>query len=140
MDPKSGQEVDTAEPCRLGWRNILLQEGPREFARQIRAHRQTLITDTTWRDGQQSLLATRVRGKDLGEIAKHVSHAYQGAYSLENWGGATFDVMLRFLYEDPWERLVFPSPPRHALVPLMQTVVKILIFSNSANFGNSYRE
>ncbi|KJZ73338.1 Pyruvate carboxylase [Hirsutella minnesotensis 3608] len=105
-DPGRCEEVDTSQPCRNGWRNVLLRGGPQEFARQIRAHRQTLITDTTWRDGQQSLLATRVRTRDLEAIAKHTSHAYQAAYSLENWGGATFDVMLRFLYEDPWERLV----------------------------------
>ena len=72
----------------------------------IRAHNRTLITDTTWRDGQQSLLATRVRTRDLAAIATHTSYAYSQAYSLENWGGATFDVALRFLYEDPWERLV----------------------------------
>lgn len=72
----------------------------------MRAHPKTLITDTTWRDGQQSLLATRVRTRDLAAIAKHMSHAYKDAYSLEAWGGATFDVMLRFLHEDPWERLV----------------------------------
>ncbi|KAL1979944.1 hypothetical protein VTN96DRAFT_4874 [Rasamsonia emersonii] len=71
----------------------------------IRRHKQILITDTTWRDGQQSLLATRVRTRDLAAIAIHTSHAYSAAYSLECWGGATFDVMLRFLYEDPWERL-----------------------------------
>lgn len=80
--------------------------GTWEFAKMIRRHNQILITDTTWRDGQQSLLATRVRTRDLAAIAIHTSHAYSGAYSLECWGGATFDVMLRFLYEDPWERLV----------------------------------
>ena len=85
---------------------MLLEHGPHEFARQVRAHPGTLITDCTWRDGQQSLLATRVRSRDLEAIARHTSHAYRNAYSLESWGGATFDVMLRFLYEDPWERLV----------------------------------
>ncbi|PFH57443.1 hypothetical protein XA68_15049 [Ophiocordyceps unilateralis] len=105
LDPKSGKLINTTEPCFQGWRNVLLRDGPREFARQVRAHGATLITDTTWRDGQQSLLATRVRSRDLEAIAKHTSHAYREAYSLESWGGATFDVMLRFLYEDPWERL-----------------------------------
>jgi len=61
--------------------------------------------DTTWRDAHQSLLATRVRTTDLVAIAKHTSHAYANAYSLECWGGATFDVAYRFLYEDPWDRL-----------------------------------
>ncbi|PHH91921.1 hypothetical protein CDD83_9788 [Cordyceps sp. RAO-2017] len=100
VNPKSGEEVNTAEPCHWGWRNILLRHGPREFARQIRAHGRALITDTTWRDGQQSLLATRVRSRDLEAIAMHTSHAYREAYSLESWGGATFDVMLRFLLPD----------------------------------------
>ncbi|RDA92131.1 hypothetical protein CP533_6077 [Ophiocordyceps camponoti-saundersi (nom. inval.)] len=105
LDPESKKPIDITEPCTQGWRNVLLRDGPCEFARQVRAHRSTLITDTTWRDGQQSLLATRVRSRDLEAIAKHTSHAYRDAYSLESWGGATFDVMLRFLYEDPWERL-----------------------------------
>lgn len=92
---------------------MLLEHGPGEFARRVRAHAGTLITDCTWRDGQQSLLATRVRTRDLEAIARQTSHAYSEAYSLESWGGATFDVMLRFLYEDPWERLVsrLDSPP-----------------------------
>ncbi|TQV93508.1 pyruvate carboxylase [Cordyceps javanica] len=104
-DPATGTNISTDEPCRDGWRNVLLQHGPHEFARQVRAHQKTLITDTTWRDGQQSLLATRVRTREFVAIAKHMSHAYKNAYSLEAWGGATFDVMLRFLHEDPWERL-----------------------------------
>ena len=62
--------------------------------------------DTTWRDAHQSLLATRMRTIDMANIAKETSHALQNAYSLECWGGATFDVAMRFLYEDPWERLV----------------------------------
>jgi pyruvate carboxylase len=61
--------------------------------------------DTTWRDAHQSLLATRVRTLDLLNIAKETSHAYSNLYSLECWGGATFDVAMRFLYEDPWDRL-----------------------------------
>ncbi|PHH76620.1 hypothetical protein CDD80_1375 [Ophiocordyceps camponoti-rufipedis] len=105
FDLESGEPIDTTKPCLQGWRNILLRDGPREFARQVRAHGPTLITDTTWRDGQQSLLATRVRTRDLKAIAKHTSHAYREAYSLECWGGATFDVALRFLWECPWERL-----------------------------------
>lgn len=57
--------------------------------------------DTTWRDAHQSLLATRVRTVDLCNIAKHTSHALDNAWALECWGGATFDVAMRFLYEDP---------------------------------------
>ncbi len=62
--------------------------------------------DTTWRDAHQSLLATRMRTVDMANIARETSHALQNAYSLECWGGATFDVAMRFLYEDPWDRLV----------------------------------
>jgi len=62
--------------------------------------------DTTWRDAHQSLLATRLRTIDIANIAKETSWALSNAYSLECWGGATFDVAMRFLYEDPWERLV----------------------------------
>lgn len=62
--------------------------------------------DTTWRDAHQSLLATRLRTIDIANIAKETSWALANAYSLECWGGATFDVAMRFLYEDPWERLV----------------------------------
>lgn len=64
--------------------------------------------DTTWRDAHQSLLATRLRTTDMVNIAKETSYALANAYSLECWGGATFDVAMRFLYEDPWERLVRP--------------------------------
>jgi len=65
--------------------------------------------DTTWRDAHQSLLATRLRTIDMVNIAKETSYALANAYSLECWGGATFDVAMRFLYEDPWERLVRAS-------------------------------
>lgn len=61
--------------------------------------------DTTFRDAHQSLLATRVRSHDLLMIAPFVAHKFSNLYSLENWGGATFDVALRFLHECPWERL-----------------------------------
>lgn len=61
--------------------------------------------DTTFRDAHQSLLATRVRSHDLVKISPFVAHNFNNLYSLENWGGATFDVALRFLHECPWERL-----------------------------------
>ncbi|KAI9225661.1 MAG: pyruvate carboxylase [Piptocephalis tieghemiana] len=97
--------VDTSQPCREGWRAILLSEGPEGFAKAVRQHRGALIMDTTWRDAHQSLLATRVRTTDLAAIAPLTSHALKGAFALEMWGGATFDVAMRFLHEDPWERL-----------------------------------
>lgn len=61
--------------------------------------------DTTYRDAHQSLLATRVRSHDLLKISPYVANKFNNLYSLENWGGATFDVALRFLHECPWERL-----------------------------------
>jgi len=86
-------------------RQVFLKRGPNAFASAVRAHDGLLVTDTTWRDAHQSLLATRVRTKDLIDIAPVTSHILRNAYSLEMWGGATFDVALRFLHECPWERL-----------------------------------
>ncbi|KAL5435516.1 hypothetical protein PMIN07_012211 [Paraphaeosphaeria minitans] len=102
---KNGQVVDTSAPATKGWRSIILEQGPEGFAKAVRANKGCLIMDTTWRDAHQSLLATRVRTVDLLGIAKETSHAYANAWALECWGGATFDVAMRFLYEDPWERL-----------------------------------
>ena len=100
-----GNKIDVSEPCSKGWKNILDEQGPEAFAKAVRANKGTLLMDTTWRDAHQSLLATRVRTIDLLNIAKETSHAYSNLYSLECWGGATFDVAMRFLYEDPWDRL-----------------------------------
>lgn len=101
----SGKEIDVTTPCTKGWKNILDKEGPAAFAKAIRANKGCLIMDTTWRDAHQSLLATRVRTVDLCNIAKETSYALSNAFALECWGGATFDVAMRFLYEDPWDRL-----------------------------------
>ncbi|KAK4465575.1 pyruvate carboxylase [Cladorrhinum samala] len=102
---EQGKKLNTSSPCTKGWRNILLEQGPKGFAKAIRQYKGCLLMDTTWRDAHQSLLATRVRTIDLLNIAKETSHALSNLYSLECWGGATFDVAMRFLYEDPWERL-----------------------------------
>nr|CAB3264684.1 pyruvate carboxylase, mitochondrial [Phallusia mammillata] len=88
-----------------GWRDLLLEKGPEEFAKAIRQNEGLLITDTTMRDAHQSLLATRVRTYDLARISPFVARRLNSLFSLENWGGATFDVALRFLHECPWERL-----------------------------------
>ncbi|OLL24603.1 Pyruvate carboxylase [Neolecta irregularis DAH-3] len=101
----SGNPIDTTSPCPYGWRNILLESGPQAFSNAVREYKGCLIMDTTWRDAHQSLLATRVRTIDLVNIALYTSHAYSNAFALEMWGGATFDVAMRFLYEDPWDRL-----------------------------------
>ncbi|KAL1304975.1 hypothetical protein AAFC00_003880 [Neodothiora populina] len=102
---KAGNPIDVEEPCKVGWRNIIIEQGPAAFAKAVRANKGCLIMDTTWRDAHQSLLATRVRTVDFLNIAKHTSYALSGAWALECWGGATFDVAMRFLYEDPWDRL-----------------------------------
>lgn len=98
--------LDASVPNTIGWRNIIVEKGPEAFAKAVREYPGTLIMDTTWRDAHQSLLATRLRTIDMVNIAKETSYALANAYSLECWGGATFDVAMRFLYEDPWERLV----------------------------------
>ena len=86
-------------------RSIYKSEGPEAFAKAVREHEGTLLMDTTWRDAHQSLLATRVRTRDIAAIAPATANAFHNFYSLENWGGATFDVCMRFLKECPWERL-----------------------------------
>ncbi|XP_043495901.1 pyruvate carboxylase, mitochondrial isoform X2 [Polistes fuscatus] len=88
-----------------GFRHIYKEQGPEAFAKAIRQHKGALLMDTTFRDAHQSLLATRVRSHDLLTISPFVAHKFNQLYSLENWGGATFDVALRFLHECPWERL-----------------------------------
>lgn len=104
-DPKNNQPIDVTSPSQIGLRSYLLKYGPEAFAKKIREFDGCMIMDTTWRDAHQSLLATRVRTIDLLNIAPTTSHALQNAFALECWGGATFDVAMRFLYEDPWERL-----------------------------------
>jgi pyruvate carboxylase len=79
--------------------------GPEKFAAWMRGQKQVLVTDTTMRDGHQSLLATRMRTYDIARIAGTYARALPQLLSLECWGGATFDVSMRFLTEDPWERL-----------------------------------
>ncbi|GAA6104610.1 pyruvate carboxylase, mitochondrial [Tachysurus ichikawai] len=96
--------VPLGEPP-VGFREVLLKEGPEGFARAVRQHQGLLLMDTTFRDAHQSLLATRVRTHDLKKIAPYVSHNFSNLFSVENWGGATFDVAMRFLSECPWRRL-----------------------------------
>ncbi|EKV15766.1 Pyruvate carboxylase, putative [Penicillium digitatum] len=105
LNDATGKPIDISKPCTKGWKQILDSQGPEGFARAVRANKGCLIMDTTWRDAHQSLLATRVRTIDMLNIATETSYALSNAYSLECWGGATFDVAMRFLYEDPWDRL-----------------------------------
>ncbi|MEQ1573171.1 MAG: pyruvate carboxylase [Vicinamibacterales bacterium] len=88
-----------------GMRQKLQEMGPEPFAQWIRGERRLLLTDTTLRDAHQSLLATRVRTYDMLQVAETVARSLPGLFSLEMWGGATFDTSLRFLQEDPWGRL-----------------------------------
>ncbi|RNF81337.1 pyruvate carboxylase [Streptomyces botrytidirepellens] len=94
---------DGAPPA--GSKQTLTELGPEGFARWLRESPRIGVTDTTFRDAHQSLLATRVRTKDLLAVAPAVAHTVPQLLSLECWGGATYDVALRFLAEDPWERL-----------------------------------
>ncbi|CAI8491919.1 unnamed protein product [Pichia kudriavzevii] len=104
LDPND-EVIDVSKPSTNGLRPYLLKYGPDAFSKKVRGFDGCMIMDTTWRDAHQSLLATRVRTIDLLRIAPTTSHALQNAFALECWGGATFDVAMRFLYEDPWERL-----------------------------------
>ncbi len=88
-----------------GTRDRLRELGPQGFARWMREEPRLLLTDTTFRDAHQSLLATRFRTHDLLGAAPFYARHLSGLFSLEAWGGATFDVAMRFLREDPWDRL-----------------------------------
>jgi len=98
-------DLSVPVPTGSGWRRTLLDAGPEGFAAALRAAPVPAVTDTTFRDAHQSLLATRVRTRDLLNAAGHVARLTPQLLSVECWGGATYDVALRFLGEDPWERL-----------------------------------
>ncbi|MGV2874514.1 pyruvate carboxylase [Macrococcus capreoli] len=98
--------IEKKEPNQLpGTKQLLDQHGPDFVKNWVLEQEDVLMTDTTFRDAHQSLLATRVRTKDLLTVAPMTSHYLQDSFSLEMWGGATFDVAYNFLKEDPWERL-----------------------------------
>ena len=88
-----------------GTRDLFKQLGARKFAAWVSQHKPLLVTDTTMRDAHQSLLATRMRTADMLAIADRYAVEHAGLFSLEMWGGATFDTAMRFLRESPWERL-----------------------------------
>ncbi|MGX7063780.1 pyruvate carboxylase [Enterococcus cecorum] len=95
---RSNQKIVTAK-------DILDKEGPKAVSKWVQQQQSVLLTDTTFRDAHQSLLATRVRTHDIEKIAAQTQLAIPHLFSSEMWGGATFDVAYRFLNEDPWERL-----------------------------------
>ena len=98
-------QVDLETPAPAGSRQRLLELGPVGFAAALREQKALAVTETTFRDAHQSLLATRVRTRDLVAVLPHVARLTPELLSVEAWGGATYDVALRFLGEDPWERL-----------------------------------
>ncbi|HRI52207.1 MAG TPA: pyruvate carboxylase, partial [Pseudomonadota bacterium] len=96
-------DLDTPPPA--GSRDLWKKLGTDAFCKWLREQQQLLFTDTTLRDAHQSLLATRLRTYDMLRVAPAIARHLHGLFSLELWGGATFDVAMRFLHEDPWERL-----------------------------------
>jgi len=88
-----------------GTRQLLLKLGAKKFAEWTLKQKQLLVTDTTFRDAHQSLFATRLRSYDMIAVADAVARRTPNLYSMEMWGGATFDTAMRFLHEDPWRRL-----------------------------------
>jgi pyruvate carboxylase len=100
---------ERTQPIPKGTRDLLLELGPKKFAEWTLKQKRLLVTDTTFRDAHQSLMATRVRSYDMlacsDALARRLGDVKTGLFSLEMWGGATFDTSMRFLNEDPWERL-----------------------------------
>ena len=88
-----------------GSRTRFLKLGAEGFAREVRSEKKLFLTDTTFRDAHQSLLATRLRTYDMLRVASFYAHNHADLFSLEMWGGATFDTSMRFLKESPWDRL-----------------------------------
>ncbi|WP_144795174.1 pyruvate carboxylase [Kocuria palustris] len=114
-------------PAPDGWRKVLQEKGPEGFAAQLRSQTAVAVTDTTFRDAHQSLLATRIRTRDLLAAAPAYAHTVPQLLSIEAWGGATYDVALRFLGEDPWDRLArlraaMPNIPLQMLLRGRNTV------------------
>src|SRR5690606_14003069 len=96
---------DTFSDPRAGSKTRLEREGREGFLKWMKDEPAVLFTDTTYRDAHQSLVATRIRTRDILSVAEGYAHNHPEMFSMEVWGGATFDVALRFLHEDPWARL-----------------------------------
>jgi pyruvate carboxylase len=114
-----------------GIRQMLRAEGPEKVAAWLKAQQRPLVTDTTFRDAHQSLFATRLRTRDMIAIAPHYARLLPQLFSVESWGGATFDVALRFLREDPWQRL---ADMADAMPNIMQQM--LLRASNAVGYKN----
>ncbi|MBN7408836.1 pyruvate carboxylase [Mycobacteroides abscessus subsp. abscessus] len=145
--------IDLSVPTPDGSRQRLLALGPEGFAKALREQKAVGLTDTTFRDAHQSLLATRVRTTGLLAVAPYVARLTPELLSIEAWGGATYDVALRFLKEDPWERLadLREAVPNICLqmllrgrntvgyTPYPETVTKAFIREASATGVDIYR-
>jgi pyruvate carboxylase len=125
------QPATHADKPAPGSRQILEAEGPEGLARWMAAQKQVLITDTTMRDGHQSLLATRMRSIDMIRVAPTYAANLPQLFSVECWGGATFDVAYRFLQECPWQRL----RELRAAMPNLMTQM-LLRGSNAVGYTN----
>ncbi|MFX3624326.1 MAG: pyruvate carboxylase [Ectobacillus sp.] len=99
-------KVKYSEPIASGTKQILDEQGADGLVNWVKQQKEVLLTDTTFRDAHQSLLATRIRTQDLKHIAEPTARLLPNLFSMEMWGGATFDVAYRFLKEDPWDRLL----------------------------------
>lgn len=135
--PAPAADLKTPKPPALradpaaGTRTLLEAEGPQAVADWMKAQKQLLITDTTMRDGHQSLLATRMRSIDMIKVAPAYAANLPSLFSVECWGGATFDVAYRFLQECPWQRL---RDLRHAMPNVMTQM--LLRASNGVGYTN----
>lgn len=120
-------DIDLSSPAPEGQLHLLRELGPERYAANLRAQKALAVTETTFRDAHQSLLATRVRSKDIVAVAPYVARLTPQLWSVEAWGGATYDVALRFLGEDPWNRLAalreaMPNIPIQMLLRGQNTV------------------
>ena len=130
MKKPKAPPIDLQRPAD-GLRQMLESGGPQAVSEYMKGSKVPLITDTTFRDAHQSLMATRMRSADMLRIAPHYSQLLPQLFSIESWGGATFDVAMRFLNEDPWQRL---SDLSAAMPNLMQQM--LLRASNGVGYTN----
>ena len=124
-------ECDIVETAPRGTRDLLLSQGPEKFSKWLRDHKPLMVTDTTLRDAHQSLMAARMRTFDMLAVADFIAKNVSGLFSLEMWGGATYDTCMRFLGECPYERL-------HSLREKIPNVLfqMLLRGSNAVGYAN----
>lgn len=128
LKPRLPKKLENVELNRPSFKEVLDQKGPDAVNELIKQESKLLLTDTTFRDAHQSLIATRMRSYDMYQIASQTEEAMPQLFSHEMWGGATFDVAYRFLSEDPWERL-------QKLRELMPNTLFQMLFRGSNGVG-----